>query len=193
MPKYTAICCVCNTEDGKYKCSACRSTYYCSKECAVNDWKKHKNVCKLITKDIKQILYKCTQKFENFINSNKRSIYNELSKNKFNPNYSFLYFNTPIDITDDLKSYKKVSLLDIDNLNPNDDSSNPNVLYYAIVDNDPEVINEFSKSKDPKDKQIFDIFCLYNTYAQDKNNTVIYTYILKDGKYSYNLQISEIV
>jgi hypothetical protein len=28
------------------KCQRCKSTYYCSKECQVVDWKKHKKTCR---------------------------------------------------------------------------------------------------------------------------------------------------
>eukprot|EP00938_MAST-03A_sp_MAST-3A-sp1_P005039 g5039.t1 len=32
------------------KCSACKSVYYCSRECQKSDWKRHKKVCKKATK-----------------------------------------------------------------------------------------------------------------------------------------------
>ena len=41
------ICTVCQKKHEKMKkCSQCKNAYYCSRECQVKDWKKHKKVCK---------------------------------------------------------------------------------------------------------------------------------------------------
>lgn len=40
------VCTFCSKQDVKlFKCSSCRCTLYCSKECQASDWKKHKPVC----------------------------------------------------------------------------------------------------------------------------------------------------
>ena len=39
-------CNVCKKKGKMKKCSRCRSTYYCSRECQVKDWEEHKKVCK---------------------------------------------------------------------------------------------------------------------------------------------------
>jgi len=41
------ICPVCKIiQKNMKKCSRCRNTYYCSRECQTKDWKEHKKVCK---------------------------------------------------------------------------------------------------------------------------------------------------
>jgi hypothetical protein len=40
-------CNTCNKIDEKLKkCTRCKTMFYCSKECQVKDWKKHKKICK---------------------------------------------------------------------------------------------------------------------------------------------------
>lgn len=39
-------CNACNN-DGINKCSKCKTTFYCSKECQIKDFKMHKKVCKM--------------------------------------------------------------------------------------------------------------------------------------------------
>eukprot|EP01117_Protostelium_nocturnum_P012304 TRINITY_DN452_c0_g1_i1.p1 TRINITY_DN452_c0_g1~~TRINITY_DN452_c0_g1_i1.p1 ORF type:complete len:533 (+),score=183.36 TRINITY_DN452_c0_g1_i1:153-1601(+) len=36
----------CKNKDPQNKCSQCKSTFYCSRECQVGDWKRHKKECK---------------------------------------------------------------------------------------------------------------------------------------------------
>ncbi|KAI0176017.1 hypothetical protein GGR52DRAFT_570991 [Hypoxylon sp. FL1284] len=40
-------CAVCSKDGGKF-CSACKSCYYCSKECQKNDWVTYKKLCSAI-------------------------------------------------------------------------------------------------------------------------------------------------
>lgn len=42
----TNRCNTCNKRGKMKKCTQCKSTYYCSKECQIQDWKKHKKRCK---------------------------------------------------------------------------------------------------------------------------------------------------
>lgn len=39
-------CNTCNKRGKMKKCTQCKCTYYCSKECQIQDWKKHKKRCK---------------------------------------------------------------------------------------------------------------------------------------------------
>jgi hypothetical protein len=40
------ICKVCgNCCENMKKCSKCKKTYYCSRECQINDWPEHKKIC----------------------------------------------------------------------------------------------------------------------------------------------------
>ena len=192
MKKYTPLCCFCSIKEGKYKCSSCKSAFYCSKECQTNDWKKHKNMCKFLIKDIKKVLCEYSPKIENIINTNKHSIFAELRKNKFNPNNSFLFINSIIDITDDLSSYKKVRWHQVNNPKFNDSNPKSGCLNYSIVENSLKGMYKIRKSKDLVDKRTFEIYYLYNQYAQNVYDKVIYTYILKAGEYAHHLQISHI-
>ena len=40
-----STCAVCQTPS-KLQCSACKITYYCSRDCQKKDWKTHKQLCK---------------------------------------------------------------------------------------------------------------------------------------------------
>ena len=40
------VCRVCNLKDGVKACARCERVYYCSKNCQVSDWKRHKLTCK---------------------------------------------------------------------------------------------------------------------------------------------------
>ncbi len=37
----------CDAKNCQLKCAKCRSVSYCNKKCQVNDWSKHKNICKM--------------------------------------------------------------------------------------------------------------------------------------------------
>jgi len=47
--KVNKICRYCGVEDSKFNCSKCKSAFYCSQECQLNDWKQagHKTLCNL--------------------------------------------------------------------------------------------------------------------------------------------------
>lgn len=47
LEKKESICRTCGEENGKFKCSRCMKSIYCSKECQTFDWKelKHKIIC----------------------------------------------------------------------------------------------------------------------------------------------------
>lgn len=45
------VCRVCESKDGLRACARCKKVYYCSKDCQVSDWKRHKQTCKL-AKDV---------------------------------------------------------------------------------------------------------------------------------------------
>jgi plasmid rolling circle replication initiator protein Rep len=42
--KYT-ICNLCENK-ATYQCGKCKITRYCSKECQIEDWERHKKICK---------------------------------------------------------------------------------------------------------------------------------------------------
>jgi len=45
--KYSKTCLHCDTiSKNMKKCSRCKCVYYCSSECQLADWKKHKKICK---------------------------------------------------------------------------------------------------------------------------------------------------
>ena len=43
-----SLCAHCNVEEGTKRCSGCKQTYYCSKECQTKHWQIHKKKCKQI-------------------------------------------------------------------------------------------------------------------------------------------------
>lgn len=43
--KKEGICRSCLSEGSKLRCTGCSNTFYCSKECQKEDWRRHKNVC----------------------------------------------------------------------------------------------------------------------------------------------------
>jgi len=45
------ICNLCK-KDATSQCSKCKTTRYCSKECQISDWDRHKKICKQICKKI---------------------------------------------------------------------------------------------------------------------------------------------
>ena len=47
-------CAVCGSEAGK-RCSRCQNEWYCSRECQVGHWKKHKKACDLLSESLKKI------------------------------------------------------------------------------------------------------------------------------------------
>ncbi|KAK4960899.1 hypothetical protein LTR10_001388 [Elasticomyces elasticus] len=42
------VCGICGKGGILFKCGRCKHIYYCSKECQTEDWKFHKNLCKVI-------------------------------------------------------------------------------------------------------------------------------------------------
>ena len=36
-------------EPATQRCTACKNAWYCSRDCQLRQWKKHKAICKLIT------------------------------------------------------------------------------------------------------------------------------------------------
>ncbi|XP_062588473.1 uncharacterized protein LOC134250136 isoform X2 [Saccostrea cucullata] len=40
------ICANCRSQSARLRCSGCRVVYYCSKDCQMTDWNKHKTSCK---------------------------------------------------------------------------------------------------------------------------------------------------
>eukprot|EP01117_Protostelium_nocturnum_P000111 TRINITY_DN10193_c0_g1_i1.p1 TRINITY_DN10193_c0_g1~~TRINITY_DN10193_c0_g1_i1.p1 ORF type:complete len:545 (-),score=113.50 TRINITY_DN10193_c0_g1_i1:27-1661(-) len=44
-PRGVSLCANCGSSDPKKRCSRCKSVGYCSKECQVADWPKHKSKC----------------------------------------------------------------------------------------------------------------------------------------------------
>ena len=46
------VCRVCESKDGVRACGRCQKVYYCSKDCQVSDWKRHKRTCKCESKDL---------------------------------------------------------------------------------------------------------------------------------------------
>ncbi|XP_053406876.1 uncharacterized protein LOC128559415 [Mercenaria mercenaria] len=45
-------CCFCHTDSNKLKnCAKCKKASYCSKECQKQHWKRHQNICKLMTEN----------------------------------------------------------------------------------------------------------------------------------------------
>jgi hypothetical protein len=48
LSEFGLQCTVCHSnKDGIFKCSKCKKTYYCSRECQIKDWKQHKQSCEL--------------------------------------------------------------------------------------------------------------------------------------------------
>ena len=50
ISKIEKMCSHCGKEGSKYNCGKCLTTFYCSKECQVNDWSKaaHKSICQIM-------------------------------------------------------------------------------------------------------------------------------------------------
>jgi len=44
------ICVVCHAE-AEQRCSRCHSEWYCSRQCQVKDWKRHKSMCTVIAEN----------------------------------------------------------------------------------------------------------------------------------------------
>ena len=131
MLKQKAICCFCHLKYGSYKCSNCKSMYYCSKECQVADWKQHKSFCKKFPKDIKKILNEYIIYFRKHVDANKNQILYELHDANFDANNSFICFNEDINLTDpfDINEITKNSLeFSISENNPQPDEKGP-ILY----------------------------------------------------------------
>jgi hypothetical protein len=47
------ICAVCR-EEAEQRCSRCQGEWYCSRQCQVSDWKRHKPVCNAICEKMKE-------------------------------------------------------------------------------------------------------------------------------------------
>jgi hypothetical protein len=64
------------------KCQRCRASYYCSRECQVADWKRHKTMCKVISGGtVSRSTFKTsTSTVDSFIESNLFHIAKELYK-----------------------------------------------------------------------------------------------------------------
>lgn len=41
------ICLYCGQDDSQLRCSACKS-FYCSEQCQINDWSRHRSRCKIL-------------------------------------------------------------------------------------------------------------------------------------------------
>lgn len=173
MSKHISFCFHCSLNIGKYKCSLCKSVYYCSKECQTKDWKVHKTKCPNIVQNIKKVINECSTNIKNIINDNKESIFSDLKRMKFNPNKSFLYFSIPINVTEDFKNYKKTQLLTLPNLFPD-----PNVLNYLIVENNSKVMNALSASKELKYVHLYRCIYFFNTVSQKFKKGICCMYII---------------
>ena len=46
VPTYDKWCLGCTNKNAKYKCSDCKSVYFCGRECQKKCWKVHKKHCK---------------------------------------------------------------------------------------------------------------------------------------------------
>ena len=44
-PRFVCLNCNVNIDNRNFICSQCKSVYYCSKECQMNSWHKHKILC----------------------------------------------------------------------------------------------------------------------------------------------------
>mmetsp|Transcript_6651 Transcript_6651/g.10353 ORF Transcript_6651/g.10353 Transcript_6651/m.10353 type:complete len:228 (+) Transcript_6651:816-1499(+) len=51
-PKACASCRSLASSKNLQKCGKCQSIWYCSKECQKNDWKRHKEFCKMLSKTV---------------------------------------------------------------------------------------------------------------------------------------------
>ena len=72
--EFFRLCYNCNKEGTNYsKCSRCKIAHYCSKECQINSWFKHKYICNL-NKESHSVL---TDNL-NFIVTNIKFIFNFL-------------------------------------------------------------------------------------------------------------------
>lgn len=45
-------CVVCGNKDNLLRCARCKTTYYCSKDHQLQDWKKHKGICKKLKNSV---------------------------------------------------------------------------------------------------------------------------------------------
>eukprot|EP00092_Neocalanus_flemingeri_P072804 GFUD01089686.1.p1 GENE.GFUD01089686.1~~GFUD01089686.1.p1 ORF type:complete len:340 (+),score=72.61 GFUD01089686.1:71-1090(+) len=65
VPRHSEFDCVVYSEPTTQSCSRCKSINYCSKECQVSQWPKHKEICniiKQIKKDVYDVLAKVKDK-----------------------------------------------------------------------------------------------------------------------------------
>eukprot|EP01083_Nonionella_stella_P112031 329069_1 len=46
-----ASCATCHKAGATSRCTACKCTYYCSRDCQRKDWKQHKRICKMLKEE----------------------------------------------------------------------------------------------------------------------------------------------
>ena len=79
QPKYS--CAQCHTKNCELRCSQCKETYYCNRDCQIKNWKLHRKECKL------------TKKYNNKLEKEEKKYSNDLIMQKTIKTYNYLYAN----------------------------------------------------------------------------------------------------
>ena len=157
MLKHNSICCFCFVKYGHYKCSSCKSVYYCSKKCQIDDWKEHKLICDNLNKNIKKVVRLYTIGFQKYVILNREKILRQLHDANFDKKKSFISFNEVINVVEpfDVNEIKK------------------STLKFEIYDFDQKITNQDDKiSKLCRSISIYQTLPLYNP------KKIVFTFLL---------------
>ena len=74
------MCCLVKVDASGFRCGACRTARYCSRECQVKHWKVHKNICvdSNIEDSMEKLSMKCKNHYEQGNYAKAEKLYKKL-------------------------------------------------------------------------------------------------------------------